>query len=746
MKKIVLVPMLVLLSLALVACGDVFDSSANLPSATPDIAPTATSTVEPTETPTETLEPSPTAKPSPTRTPTPEPTPTPRATLAPENAVSIEELARLGDGNVLDFAVSPDESLLVVTTAKGIRVLATNTLEEANTIALDDIISGPVFQNNSNDFAIATLDSEGIANIYIWSVNKATFIGEFAPDLESVEYMEFVSESQLIAVGYVGEHYVIKVLDTAMGNETKSFRTDLDTLNRKTYGYSGASVHLLSDNRLLIGGGSGDASLVELWDISQGTRSQILQSNGYLEEVLPSSDNQHLLVGGYKVGGYETSIWDLQTLRKTRVLTTEALIDADFSPDGELVAIVTRSGTYSTVSIWDLSEQKRVKFWTKSDFLTNVKFCHGRELLAVGSSSGYVDLHDTSDWSKIETVDSQHHHIDKIVFIEEGQTLVTRSQSKQSLKLHDISSGNELDAGISGGGNILAIFFSGSSQIVAIHESGLARVWDVALATEISSYVIENQFNSLLANLISYSLKHNVLAIATHYFTATTFEALSGKQLNNILVNRLLSEGGISSLDITHDGNSLAIADTSGQIKIFDPSGEQKGSFSAPGNADYIYIHATAYSHDGALLAARYNNNVTVWNVIEDRIAYTLSLGSHGQMEHAQFSPDDTLLILSYNNMLSKWDASNGLYLDGFPIRTYYEDHVAFSPNGRLLAINTGEPDRFGAVVLLDVETTEELGRFVKSERSGGSVAFSPDGRLMATGGDNGIVTLWAVK
>lgn len=161
-----------------------------------------------------------------------------------------------------------------------------------------------------------------------------------------------------------------------------------------------------------------------------------------------------------------------------------------------------------------------------------------------------------------------------------------------------------------------------------------------------------------------------------------------------------------------------------------------------------------AFSANGNLIASTYTNwdteieHITVWNLATQAPEFTLSLGSSRsiQMERARFSPDDTLLVSSYNNVLSKWDASNGLYLDGFPIRTYYEDHVAFSPNGRLLAINTGEPDRFGAVVLLDVETTEELGRFVKSERSGGSVAFSPDGRLMATGGDNGIVTLWAVK
>jgi WD40 repeat protein len=56
---------------------------------------------------------------------------------------------------------------------------------------------------------------------------------------------------------------------------------------------------------------------------------------------------------------------------------------------------------------------------------------------------------------------------------------------------------------------------------------------------------------------------------------------------------------------------------------------------------------------------------------------------------------------------------------------------VALSPDGKLLAAGTGEPQERGAVTVWDVATREV--RFAHPERTGvGGVAFSPDGKLLA--------------
>jgi WD40 repeat protein len=67
---------------------------------------------------------------------------------------------------------------------------------------------------------------------------------------------------------------------------------------------------------------------------------------------------------------------------------------------------------------------------------------------------------------------------------------------------------------------------------------------------------------------------------------------------------------------------------------------------------------------------------------------------------------------------------------------------VAFSPDGK--AVASGEKD--GVVRLWDVRTGKELGRFLGHEDRVTSVAYSPDGKVLASGSDDGTIRLWVVS
>jgi WD40 repeat protein len=66
---------------------------------------------------------------------------------------------------------------------------------------------------------------------------------------------------------------------------------------------------------------------------------------------------------------------------------------------------------------------------------------------------------------------------------------------------------------------------------------------------------------------------------------------------------------------------------------------------------------------------------------------------------------------------------------------------VAFSPDGSILA--SGGDD--GSVILWDPQSHQQLAEPLRGhdERVVNSVAFSPDGRILASGGRDGLVILW---
>lgn len=149
-------------------------------------------------------------------------------------------------------------------------------------------------------------------------------------------------------------------------------------------------------------------------------------------------------------------------------------------------------------------------------------------------------------------------------------------------------------------------------------------------------------------------------------------------------------------------------------------------------------VSKITFSRDGQTLASGEYDTIKLWRVTDGTLLHTLKEESSFGLE---LSPDGQTLASGKYNTIKLWRVSDGKLLHTLAGHNDRVLSIAFSPNGQILA--SGSADN--TIKLWRVSDGTLLHTLEGHNGAVNSLAFSPDGQSLLSGSKDGTVRLWAV-
>ena len=511
---------------------------------------------------------------------------------------------------------------------------------------------------------------------------------------------------------------------------------------------------------------SGNRSDATLYELSSGKTVRSFSPVSHLMEsatgkprrvgissIAISRDSQWILTG---IMEGTVLLWNSATGEMVRSIEAHAkdVLSVAFSPDGQ--SLLT-GGADKSVHLWSTVDGKLLRtFANHTDEVRSLATSLDGTHIATGCRDGSVRIWNAQTGQLLNTLRQHTREIRSIAFSPSGRTILTASLD-HTARLWSISDGSllqtfrpsassdELLQAEQRDGNVRAVRLDyvrdatispDGRSVLATSTKGAARLWDLETGVWIRTF----EGSTEVMSTVRFSPDGKSLVCAgannrAHLWNlddGALSRTLSGPRKGSMdLVSTpqggVIGEwvwnpekvAGIRGASFSPDGLTLATGGFDGVIRLWDVStGQQLHSFpprSVVSTGVDTGITSVEFSRDGRLLLATHQGVVEVFEIGPNIGRDSITLQGHSSIvNRAVFSGDGSLILSASQDGTAKlWNS--GL---AFLLRTFNRTSEGLVKKGSIYTrVRNDGPVR--------------------------AVALSSNGRLAASGGDDGVLTLW---